>query len=69
MFHFGKIITGSHGGETNPSVDIPRYIKLLLNGNYELASMITNRYDLKNINQAIEDIKIGLTVGRVIIKP
>ena len=27
--HFGKTISGSHGGETNPASDIPRYMKLL----------------------------------------
>ena len=29
--HFGKIITGSHGGESIPNNDIPRYLNLFEN--------------------------------------
>ena len=27
--HFKKILKGSHGGDSKPHIDIPRYIKLL----------------------------------------
>lgn len=66
--HFGKVITGSHGGETRPEVDIPRYIKLYKNGKLLLDDLITDRYPLEEINTAIENMKNGRTAGRCLIE-
>ena len=65
--HFGKTITGSFGGECNPEYDIPRYINLLINKKISLKGLITERYGLNDINKAIERIRSGKTVGRVLI--
>tara|TARA_B100000700_G_scaffold331081_1_gene461270 strand:+ start:927 stop:1973 length:1047 start_codon:yes stop_codon:yes gene_type:complete len=65
--HFGKVITGSHGGECNPDKDIPRYIKLLKEGKYKLKDLITSRFKLENINEAIACMREGKTAGRVLI--
>ena len=65
--HFGKKITGSFGGESNPEFDIPRYINLLKNKKISLKGLITERYNLNDINKAIERIRAGKTVGRVLI--
>jgi S-(hydroxymethyl)glutathione dehydrogenase / alcohol dehydrogenase len=66
--HFGKSITGSHGGECDPSEDIPRLIKLHQAGKLELASLISNEFALDEINTAIEMMKMGDIIGRCIIK-
>jgi len=60
--HFGKKIYGSHGGETNPSVDIPKYINLYEKGILKLKDMITDSFSLDGINSAIE----GMRKGRII---
>ena len=65
--HFGKIILGSHGGECRPELDIPRYIKLLINKKISFEGLITSRYELKDINTAINDMRIGSSAGRIII--
>ena len=65
--HFGKKIIGSYGGESNPEFDIPRYINLLINKKISLKELITERYSLNDINKAIERIRSGQTVGRVLI--
>ena len=65
--HFGKKIIGSFGGESNPEFDIPRYINLLINKKISLKGLITERYSLNDINKAIERIRSGKTVGRVLI--
>lgn len=62
--HFGKSISGSHGGETDPAVDIPRYVKLFRLGKLSLSGMITDIYRLKDINQAIADMREGKIAGR-----
>jgi len=66
--HFGKVITGSHGGESRPEVDIPRYINLYKNGKLLLDDLITDRYPLEEINTAIEDMRSGRTAGRCLIE-
>ena len=65
--HFGKVLTGSHGGNTNPAKDIPRYSDLLLKGKFSLKELITNTFNLEDINQAIENMKNGKSSGRIII--
>lgn len=66
--HFGKKITGSQGGECMPDKDIPRYHKLIQNRRIALRELITARYDLDSINDAIEDMRNGLLAGRCMIK-
>jgi len=57
--HFEKRIVGSHGGESNPSIDIPNYIKLFQKGRMNLKDMISHSFSLDNINQAIDAMQKG----------
>lgn len=66
--HFGKILTGSHGGGSNPSEDIPRCVKLAQAGRLKLDGMITDRFPLKDINQALDALRSGKAAGRVLIE-
>ncbi len=66
--HFGKSITGSHGGETIPQEDIPRYLKLIDAGKLDLTSLVTEEYSLDDINIAIHRMRSGELAGRCIIK-
>ena len=66
--HFGKVITGSHGGETDPTVDIPRYVKLYQAEKLRLRELITDRMPLARINEAIEKMRSGALVGRCILE-
>jgi S-(hydroxymethyl)glutathione dehydrogenase / alcohol dehydrogenase len=65
--HFGKSISGSHGGEAVPQEDIPRYHRLYRHGILQLDSLITHRYSLDRINDAIADMRSGETDGRCLI--
>ena len=66
--HFNKVLTGSHGGESSPELDIPRYIALYNNQQIMLNELITQRYKLKQINTAIEDMRNGKIAGRCMIQ-
>jgi S-(hydroxymethyl)glutathione dehydrogenase/alcohol dehydrogenase len=66
--HFGKSISGSHGGETIPHEDIPRYQKLLHAGRIQLKPLITDHFKLDDINSAIQKMRSGDMVGRCLIK-
>tara|TARA_Y100000589_G_scaffold170042_1_gene161604 strand:- start:572 stop:1624 length:1053 start_codon:yes stop_codon:yes gene_type:complete len=65
--HFGKTIIGSHGGESNPSEDIPRYLNIFNNDIAKYKKLITERFTLDNINYAIDAMKKGKTSGRILI--
>lgn len=57
--HFGKVLTGSHGGESDPSTDIPKYIDLYKKHKINLRHMITRTFSLDDINKAIEAMRKG----------
>jgi len=66
--HFEKVLTGSHGGESRPDVDIPRYVRLCQSGRLDFKQIITARYDLVQINEAISDMREGKVAGRCLIR-
>jgi S-(hydroxymethyl)glutathione dehydrogenase/alcohol dehydrogenase len=66
--HFGKNLTGSHGGQSDPSIDIPRYVRLCHEGKMNLGDLITDTCKLADINIAIESIRKGEVSGRCVIE-
>lgn len=66
--HFGKGLSGSHGGEAIPNVDIPRYQNLFGVGRIKLRELLTDRLDLEDINIAIDNMRSGKTAGRCLIQ-
>jgi S-(hydroxymethyl)glutathione dehydrogenase/alcohol dehydrogenase len=66
--HFGKVFSGSHGGEAIPQVDIPRYQKLYCAGKIRLNELITDRYELGQVNDAIAAMRSGAASGRCLIR-
>lgn len=66
--HFGKVLAGSHGGESDPGEDIPRYARLHEAGKLRLRELITGRFALSEINTAIEKMRAGEIAGRCLIE-
>lgn len=66
--HFGKRLSGSHGGEAIPQVDIPRYHNLFRAGKLQLKPLLTETYSLEQINEAIADMRSGKMRGRCLIR-
>lgn len=62
----GKRLVGSWGGETDPDRDIPRYAKLYLERKLKLDELITRRYPLDQVNEALADLEAG-KVARALI--
>ena len=67
VFHSGKRITGCLGGNTYPDRDFPRYIALYNAGKLKIDELITHRFKLDKINDAIDEILSG-SVGRAVIE-
>lgn len=66
--HFGKALTGSHGGEAIPHQDIARYHQLYQAGRIKLRELITDYFSLDNINDAISAMRSGKVRGRCLVK-
>jgi S-(hydroxymethyl)glutathione dehydrogenase/alcohol dehydrogenase len=65
--HFGKSIIGTTGGEANPDVDIPRYMRLFERRRISLAPLITEVAPLQKVNTLIQGMRTGRTAGRCLI--
>ena len=64
--HFNKVLTGSHGGDAIPDLEIPRYIKLIGAGKMTLDGIVTHEFSLDKVNEAIEIVRSG-DAGRVLL--
>jgi S-(hydroxymethyl)glutathione dehydrogenase/alcohol dehydrogenase len=64
--HFNKVLTGSHGGDAVPHVDIPRLIRLTEAGRFSLDGIITHEFSLDEINEALDVVRSG-NAGRVLL--
>lgn len=65
--HFGKRLSGSHGGEAIPQTDIPRYQHLFRDGRIKLKNLITDFFPLEQINEALNGVRGGAIAGRCMI--
>jgi len=57
--HFGKSITGSHGGDVNPDYVIPRLVALQKTGRLSLDGMISHEFKFSQINEALDMVRRG----------
>ena len=64
-----RSVTGTSMGTTRLSSDVPRLAELYLQGRLELDKLITNRYPLEAINDALADFASGTSVRDVIMFP
>jgi S-(hydroxymethyl)glutathione dehydrogenase/alcohol dehydrogenase len=66
--HFGKGLSGSHGGEAIPQTDIPRYQNLYRAGRIKLRELITDTFTLDQVNDALAGMRSGRIAGRCLIR-
>jgi S-(hydroxymethyl)glutathione dehydrogenase/alcohol dehydrogenase len=64
--HFGKILTGSQGGESRPADDIPRYLRMIADQRFDPRNFVTHRLPLEQINQGIDRMRSGEVVHALI---
>jgi S-(hydroxymethyl)glutathione dehydrogenase/alcohol dehydrogenase len=62
----GQRMLGSHMGSTRPSLDIPKLVDLYLAGKLKLDELITTRYPLEQLDEAIAAMEQGKALRNVI---
>jgi len=63
----GKQITGSWGGSTQPDRDVPRMYALFQQARIPLDTLLTKRYALEQINEALDDLEAGRVLRPLIV--
>jgi S-(hydroxymethyl)glutathione dehydrogenase/alcohol dehydrogenase len=63
----GQHVVGSNMGSTRLRVDVPRLVELYRQGRLKLDELITARYPLERINEAIEAMERGEALRNVIV--
>jgi S-(hydroxymethyl)mycothiol dehydrogenase len=56
----------SHGGDHLPSVDFPRLARLALDGELDLAGMVTKTIALDDVERAFDDLRNGEVIRSVV---
>jgi S-(hydroxymethyl)glutathione dehydrogenase / alcohol dehydrogenase len=64
---FEKALIGTKGGSINPRVELPELISLYKSGRIKLDEMITGRYPLDRVNEAITSVVKGEALRNVIV--
>jgi S-(hydroxymethyl)glutathione dehydrogenase / alcohol dehydrogenase len=65
--HDGQRILGSKLGSAQPQIDIPRLLRLYREGRLKLDELISKRYPLAEINEAIASSARGDAVRNVVV--
>lgn len=64
--HFGRILTGSEGGGSLPSTDIPRIVRMMQAGRFDPSGFVSHRLSLPDINEAISKMRLGEVVHAMV---
>ncbi len=64
--HFGKILTGSEGGDSQPHLDIPRYIRMMQAKRFDPSGFVSHYGKLEDINTLIAQMRNGEVVHAII---
>lgn len=67
MFIGERSFISSLGGSCEPAVDFPRFLEWHASGDLDLDSLVTQRYGIDDIGQAVADLENGLIAGRSIM--
>jgi S-(hydroxymethyl)glutathione dehydrogenase/alcohol dehydrogenase len=65
-FLLGKTMTGTVQGDIRPSVDIPRFVDLYMNGKLPIDKLISRIYSLDEINEAFAALERGEVIRSVV---
>lgn len=65
--NFAKTFQGVMYGNCNPTIDIPELLKMYKAGTLKLDELVTRRYSLDEVNEAVADMHAGRNIRGVII--
>lgn len=63
-----KSLVGTLGGNSVPERDFATFIDWFERGQLDLGQLVTDRYPLEEVNQAVDDLRSGRIRGRAVIE-
>jgi len=67
LFIGNRSFSRTSGGDCKPNRDFPIFLRWFREGKLKLNELITNRYKLEEINEAVDDLEHGRILGRGIL--
>ncbi|MBM2803357.1 MAG: Zinc-binding dehydrogenase [Deltaproteobacteria bacterium] len=67
LFVGNRSFTRTSGGDCKPDRDFSIFLRWMREGKLKLNELITNRYQLEQINEAVDDLEHGRILGRGIL--
>jgi len=67
LFIGNRSFARTSGGDCKPERDFPIFLRWFRDGKLKLDDLITNRYKLEQINEAVDDLEHGRILGRAIL--
>jgi len=67
LFIGNRSFKRTSGGDCKPDRDFPTFLRWFRDGKMKLNELITNRYKLEQINEAVDDLQHGRILGRGIL--
>lgn len=67
LFAGNRSFTRTSGGDCKPDRDFPIFLRWFRDRKLKLNDLITNRYKLEQINEAVDDLEHGRILGRGIL--
>ena len=64
--HFGRVLTGSEGGGSLPSTDIPRIVRMIRARKFDPSGFVSHRLSLTDINTGISKMRSGEVVHAMV---
>jgi Zn-dependent alcohol dehydrogenase len=67
LFSGSRSFTRTSGGDCKPERDFPTFIRWYREGKLKLNELVTSRYKLEQVNEAVDDLEHGRILGRAIL--
>lgn len=67
LFIGSRSFTRTSGGDCKPERDFPIFVRWFREGKLKLNDLVTHRYRLEQINEAVDDLEHGRILGRGIL--
>lgn len=64
--HFGRVLTGSEGGGSLPSIDIPRLVRMMGAKRFDPTGFVSHRLPLSEVNEGIAWMRSGEVIHAMI---
>lgn len=64
--HLGKMLRCSHGGDSEPARDIPRYLRMMRDRCFDASGFVSHRVTLADINNGIANMRAGEVIHCIV---